>query len=73
MSKVSNYWIRTLRLINGEFILLDYQIFEFSKKDLRQAFRRFKGDGDVLECLNINAERFFTTKQEMMKYFRDTT
>jgi len=71
MSNLDGYWILSLRLTDGKCDLLDWKPEPFSKREIKRAYRRFKGDGDVECACNIGAERFFNTRQEMIKHFRN--
>lgn len=70
MSVPNGYWILALSLDDGKCSLLGYKDEEHSKREIRRAYKKFKGDGDVAGAVSIPAERFFSTKQEMISYFK---
>ena len=67
--KFEDYWVSYLELSDGNTSLIDYQYGEVSKRTLRKIYKRFKGDGDVLQSRSLRAERFFSSKREMTEFF----
>lgn len=68
--KYGERYVIALRLENGEYYLVEGSSEPFSKKQVRQAFKRFKGDGDVKGACCLDAARFFESKSEMTQFFK---
>jgi len=63
----NDYMVLCLLVDNGRVSPLGWRMGEFSKREIRREYRRFKNDSDVVGGVALPYRRLYETSSEMKK------